>query len=149
MCWQSVVVNYFSAEGYSMIPKAIAEPLNFPARTPRELEVLVMSLFYNNNLLNSSLHSLFPTKFLSPMCECGKAIQDAHHILVECGVDVLDSEVIQRKLCNCICELNDMPATVYLTNLHLLNASKGTLTLSLITERVKSLKKYMKNEINL
>ena len=46
--WQKSTTNYFTAEGYHQLPKAVTDPLAFPIGTTRETEVLVMSLFYNN-----------------------------------------------------------------------------------------------------
>ena len=63
ICWQKSTTNYFTAEGYHQLPKAVTDSLAFPVGTTRETEVLVMSLFYNNNLLNSSLHRLYSTMY--------------------------------------------------------------------------------------
>ena len=45
---------------------------------------MIMSLFYPNNILNSSLHRINKDKFPTPMCHCGEAIQTAHHVLFMC-----------------------------------------------------------------
>ena len=65
--WQKSTTNYFMAEGYHQLPKAVTNPLAFSVGTTRETEVLVMSSFYNNNLLNGSLHWLYPTIYVSPV----------------------------------------------------------------------------------
>ena len=72
ICWQKSIINYFTAEGYHQLPKAVMDPLAFPVGTTKETEVLVMSLFYNNNLLNGLFHRLYPTIYKSPLCDCGK-----------------------------------------------------------------------------
>ena len=64
ICWQKSTTNYFTAESYHQLPKAVTDPLAFPVGTTRETEVLVMSLFYNNNLLNGSLPRLYPTIYI-------------------------------------------------------------------------------------
>ena len=72
ICWQKSITNYFTAEGYHQLPKAVTDPLAFPVGITKETEVLVMSLFYNNNLLNGSFHRLYPTIYKSTLCDCGK-----------------------------------------------------------------------------
>ena len=54
-----------------------------------------MSLFYKNNLLNSSLYKINAAKFTTGECECGDGLQIAYHIAMECN---LASES-RRQLC--------------------------------------------------
>ena len=79
ICWQKSTTNYFTAEGYHQLPKAVTNPPDFSVGITRETDVLVMSLFYNNNLLNGSLHRLYPTLYKSPLCNCGKGVQDNYN----------------------------------------------------------------------
>ena len=43
-----------------------------------------MSMFYNNNLLNSFLYKTQRNHCSSPMCPCGDGEQTAFHILNDC-----------------------------------------------------------------
>ena len=43
-----------------------------------------MSMFYNNNLLNSFLYKTQRIQFSSPMCPCGDGEQTAFYILTDC-----------------------------------------------------------------
>ena len=45
-----------------------------------------MSMFYNNNLLNSFLYKTQRNQCSSPMCPCGDGEQTALHILTDCNI---------------------------------------------------------------
>ena len=53
LLWQDSLNNRLMLEGWSAIPTVSCNPLPIPLGTSREAEVLVMSLMYKNNLLNS------------------------------------------------------------------------------------------------
>ena len=71
-------------EGWLNIPKVSTTPLPIPTYTSREIEVLIMSMFYKNNLLNPFLFSLDRSRWRSPLCSCGVEEQTAMHILTSC-----------------------------------------------------------------
>ena len=48
----------------------------------RSSEVLLMSLLYENNLLNDFLHKVNQCE--SPLCYCGEAVQTSAHIIFQC-----------------------------------------------------------------
>ena len=79
------IKNQLQMEGWSQVPMVSTTPLKFPYFSSRETEVLVMSLFYKNNLLNSFLFTLDRLKWPSPYCSCGHEEQTAIHILTSCS----------------------------------------------------------------
>ena len=83
--WQASLQNELQLEGYNIIPEARCTQISTSNDLNRREEVLVMSLFYPNNILNSSLHKINKDKFPTPMCHCGEAIQTAHHLLFMCN----------------------------------------------------------------
>ena len=82
--WQENINNQLQLEGWSHIPKVTTTPLSLPSFTSREIEVLIMSLFYKNNLLNSFLFNFDRLRWASPLCSCGIEEQTAIHILTSC-----------------------------------------------------------------
>ena len=82
--WQENLQHQLQLEGWSQIPKVSLAPLPLPHGTTREMEVLVMSLFYKNNLLNSFLFRFDRARWESPLCLCGEEEQTAVHLLTSC-----------------------------------------------------------------
>lgn len=81
--WQESLGNRLQVEGWSRIPNVSTTPLTMPTSTSREEEVLVMSLFYKNNLLNSFLY--YTNRSASPLCICDEEEQSAFHLLCNCN----------------------------------------------------------------
>ena len=82
--WQSAIRNQFQIDGYASAPAPTSDNLPVPQNTPRKVEVLLMSLFYKNNLLNQSLWNL--SKVPSPLCSaCSQQEETADHILFKCS----------------------------------------------------------------
>ena len=67
-----------------MIPKPSCTPLYLNSDTDRKTEVKLMSLFYENNLLNSFLFRRSVPGVSSPLCPCGSEDQTAAHVLLHC-----------------------------------------------------------------
>ena len=149
ICWQKSTTNYFMAEGYHQLPKAVTDPLAFPVGTTRETEVLVMSLFYYNNLLNGSLHRLCPTIYKSPLRDCGKGVQDNYHVLLECEAESKDSNNFIFELKACFAKNNEVRDAGYHTNIQFLNASRDALTLKLMVKRITVLSDTLRKAISL
>ena len=82
--WQSSIRNEYLLDGYNTFPTPKCAKLPLTKGTSRESEVLVMSMFYDNNLLNSSLYKVNPSKFKTAGCECGRDTQTSYHVLMEC-----------------------------------------------------------------
>ena len=82
--WKSKVLNKASLEGKTRIPCVRVLPLPIPMGISRDDEVKLMSMFYNNNLLNSFLYETQRNQCTSPMCPCEDGEQTAFHILANC-----------------------------------------------------------------
>ena len=82
--WQSSLQNRLQQMGERRAPVVTTRPIPLPLGTNRKTEVLVLSLFYKQNLLNSFLYLSQRIKCKSPLCKCLEEEQTAHHILVSC-----------------------------------------------------------------
>ena len=83
--WSQKLVFEAQAEGYAYHPKPSCTPLQITNNLSRSGEVQLMSLFYENNLLNGFVHKYDSQKFPNPYCYCGEDIQTNFHILIECS----------------------------------------------------------------
>ena len=82
--WSSSLKTQFQLDGYPSYPNPSCSTLPIPPNTGRKSEVLLMSLMYKNNLLNSSLFKL--GKVPSPLCSlCAAEEETADHILFRCN----------------------------------------------------------------
>ena len=82
--WLSKIQNQFQLDGYSSAPTPISGNIAIPRNTNRNTEVLLMSLFYKNNLLNQSLWNI--SKVPSPLCSaCQLQEETAEHLLFNCN----------------------------------------------------------------
>ena len=82
--WKEVVRNEYQNKGESVIPVPSCKPLVLPEQTTRQTEVNIMSLMYENNLLNEFLYKRNLTN--SDKCpNCDNGVHTAHHILFECN----------------------------------------------------------------
>ena len=84
LLWLESIRNEYMCEGHSILPKPSCQPLPIQNTLNRETEVLLMSLAYENNLLNGFIHRMKPSDCESPLCYCGDGIQTSTHILFEC-----------------------------------------------------------------
>jgi hypothetical protein len=120
--WQSALKTQFQMDGYASSPVPSSERIPVPRNTPRKVEVLLMSLFYKNNLLNQALWNI--GKVPSPLCSaCSEQEETAEHILFECSAvdEVLQVNAIQQyRLANHLKEGDATPDPY----IGLLNASK-------------------------
>ena len=99
LLWTRQVTNEFSMDGYHHAPKPKCSRLPIPRNTTRKDEVLLMSLFYPNNLFNSHLYR---NTYLveSPLCDrCRRYEETPHHIIRECS-NLADeaNTILQREL---------------------------------------------------
>ena len=144
--WQSSVDNEFMLEGYTIIPKASCSTLQIERTVTRDEEVLLMSLFYQNNLLNSSLYKINTAKFTTGECECGDGLQTAYHIVMDCN---LVSEA-RRQLCFKILEeligVNDAEVSSCVT---LLNGSRSPKFISALLDVVRTTKVNLRTKVTL
>ena len=92
--WAASIGNEFLNDGQGVIPKPSATQLQLNPRVDRKTEVLVMSMFYEQNLLNSFLYRHGIRDISSPLCHCGSEEQTAAHILLRC--EKVDEELRSR-----------------------------------------------------
>ena len=82
--WQETVKSQFQIDGYATSPTPSSVKTPIPKGTPRNTEVIVMSMFYKNNLLNQMLWNL--SKVPSPLCSsCSLQEETPEHILFQCS----------------------------------------------------------------
>ena len=75
--------NQFQIEGYATYPEPHYTTLPIPPNTSQN-EVLLMSLFYKNNIMNDSLYKI--SKVPSPLCSlCNQEEETAEHIIFKCA----------------------------------------------------------------
>ena len=82
--WQGYINNIYQMEGECRIPTVSCQSLHVPVYTTRDQEVLFMSLFYKNNLMEAFLYSI--KRADSPLCLCGVEAQTAVHALLRCSL---------------------------------------------------------------
>ena len=103
----------------------------------RETEVLVMSLFYKNNLLNSFLFTLDRLKWPSPYCSCDHEEQTAIHILTSCShvdEDLRDQASYLLSVGNEVSSLEDLGTP----HLAILNCSRDPKFIEICSECVNN-----------
>ena len=100
--WQNSVQNKWLLNGSSIIPTVSFSSLVFKSSIPRNIETLILSLFYPNNLLNLFLYEHFPEICSSPLCGCGANVQSSFHVACECKPSQAKSETVKqiRAICN-------------------------------------------------
>ena len=83
--WYASLRNELNLQGYHHIPTPSCNRLAIPANTTRKEEVILMSLFYSNNLFNSFLYK--ETYLVeSPLCrKCKQQEETAYHLILECS----------------------------------------------------------------
>ena len=120
--WKSTLKNQFQLDGYPIAPNPSCDVLPIPPNTSREAEIILMSLLYKNNLMNSSLYKL--SKVPSPLCSfCGQEEETADHILFRCASvqeELRNSASTNYRLANKLSE-EEVVADSYIG---LLNASR-------------------------
>ena len=141
--WNNKIKNELQGEGFDTIPTAKCTPIPIPSEATREEEVLVMSLFYPNNLLNVFTYRYNAQKFPDPTCSCSQEPQTAHHILFKCGNsdENLRTETfeIYQKIVGVEAEIE--------SHLNLLKACKNANFIKKATEIIKNQINFLRTEI--
>ena len=93
------------------IPKVSSKPVPIPRYTSREDEVLLLSLFYKNNLLRDFLFTV--NQCTSPWCKCLEEEQTAFHLVSSCPL--VDAKIRKEAteimvLWNEVTRESDLPA---------------------------------------
>ena len=82
--WLKSTKNQLYNEGVNVIPEPKCRPVPIPQKFNREEEVMLLSLFYPNNILKSSLYKINSDKFPDPLCGCCEGEENSFHILFHC-----------------------------------------------------------------
>lgn len=146
--WQDNALAQFQLEGYSSAPNVSCSPLPIPMGTCRESEVLAMSFFYRNNLLNSFLHKFDKDKWKSPLCACGEEAQTATHLLTNCsfvGPERLIKAINIMQTCNA----KDSLADIVQDPFSILNCSRDPVFIALCLEIVELDSLHLRRKVQL
>lgn len=104
--WYDKLTNQGLSEGDAHIPRPSCTKLPVPQNTPRQDEVLLMSMFYPQNLLDSfTYRHTYGTE--SPLCpRCNREEQTPFHVIYECNnhtdeiqkiiTDIVDHNEVQQ-----------------------------------------------------
>ena len=143
LTWQNKLNSQFSMDGYSVAPTASCTKLKIRTSN-RNVETLVMSTFYENNLFNSFINKATKGKHGSPFCPCNKiAIQDAMHVITECEwVDKSKRDRLKLQ----IDELGEMVAE---NSIAILKLSRNKLFMDTLTAIMKESEYFLRREIQL
>ena len=144
--WRASLQNEFLLEGHSILPEPTSLPLPIDRATTREVEVLTMSLFHDNNLLNHFLHRFNSTLYTSPLCDCGNEEQTAHHVLFRCNL--VDSDLRDQAF-SAFQQAVGMELAVIDSNITLINASRHSSFMQSAVEIVNSIKNRLRSHIEL
>ena len=132
--WQTSLQNRLQQMGERRAPIVTTKPIPIQLGINRQTEVLLLSLFYKQNLLNAFLYLSQRSKCPSPLCTCQEEEQTAYHILVSCSL--VDSG-IRRVMDNLIKSHNDSGGEeVAADYISLLNCARDKLFLRNCTEVV-------------
>ena len=143
--WKKSLENEFSQLGYAAAPTPSFSNLNVKLGTKRKTEVLTMSLFYENNLMNSFFHRIDNNKFPSSLCPCQTEQQTAHHILFRCP---LVPNAMKETAQNCLC--GALGVENYEENhITLLNASRSQKFLDSVVQIISHMGHVLTSQVTL
>ena len=142
--WTQKLVFEAQADGYAYHPKPSCAPLPIENSLSRSGEVLLMSLFYENNLLNGFVHKYDGQKFPNPYCYCGEDIQTNFHILLECPkVNEEHRKELKHELYSVVREDEVNPDNPFL----FLNVSKNPKVMRIILKILKTHENCLRKDI--
>ena len=142
--WQASLRNEFQSEGHNIIPIPKVKPLSLRKGHSREAEILILSLFYDNNLLNQFLYRYNPTFYPSPLCFCGLEEQTPHHLLFRCGY--VDGELRTQAYMNFQLAVGSELAPCE-SHINILNGSRHDAFMKNVSDIILSVKKLLRTEI--
>ena len=149
LLWQDSLKNRLMTEGWSKIPTVSCNPLPIPLGTSREAEVLVMSLMYKNNLLNSFLFGVNRDLWQSPLCPCGLEEQTSVHLLTNCSmVDATLNAEAKRIMCLCN-NIGTLVDPVFDLNCAIINCSRDSNFIKICIKVVETEDLNLRQKINL
>ena len=138
--WADSVRNEFQFDGHSTIPHPRCSQLPLDPKLGRNTEVKIISLFYENNLLNSFLHRHNIPGVDSPLCACGKEEQTAHHFLMRC-------DLVAANLREKVCDYLHNAGVLVENSVGLLNLSRNENFMNTIVDIMKAHGDILRNDI--
>lgn len=142
LLWTSSVRNEFLCEGQRVIPRPSCSPLPLNQNIDRKSEVMLMSMFYENNLMNSFLYRRNIQEVSSPLCYCGTEEQTVHHIVLRC--ERVDPDLRARAM-NCLQTVNGVDESTIV----MLNFSRDKEFMNILAEIIESQRDVMRSTIEL
>ena len=119
--WKTVLSNQFQMEGYNAAPNPSVKVLPIPDQVPRNMEILLMSLMYKNNLMNNFLWSIGRAE--SPLChKCKEGIETPEHLILKCR-NV--NQELQATICRFYQKANESEGHIFIDPyIGIINASR-------------------------
>ena len=140
--WASSIENEYLNDGHSAIPIPSCTPLQLNPATDRKTEVLLMSLFYDNNLMNAFLYRHGIRDIPNPLCHCGSEEQTSGHVVLRC--DHVDEEL--RLLArNCLEKAGDSGESPTA----LLNLSRDETFMNILHHIIHAQRDFLRSSIEL
>ena len=115
----------------------------------REVEVLVMSLMYKKNLLNSFLYDVNKEVWNSPMCLCKMEEQTPVHLLTNCSLVENSLRVEAMRMISTCNMTRSFSHQSYDQNCAILNCSRDPNFIKLCVEVVETKELNLRVKINL
>ena len=91
LLWSDSLKNEFMSDGHNTIPVPSYSPLPLDRHLSRKSEVLLMQMFYEQNLLNSFLFRMERPEASTSDCHCGNGEQTPYHLVLQC--DAVDPDL--------------------------------------------------------
>ena len=146
--WQSTINNQYIADGHPNIPQVSCDKLPIPPYIDRNMETLLLSHFYNNNLMNEYLFRIGHHETVSPMCPCKVANQTPYHCLLQCElVDTNIGHELKDGIDTFYKEHPNMMNSSTHDHITLLNMSRNKCILELMLKAIKSNKTKYRTKI--
>ena len=142
--WMKSVQNEYLLKGQNISPYPKLQPLPIKKGTSRKTEVTIMSFFYENNLMNQFLYRYNPTKFITPLCDCGEEEQTAHHILFRCK---LVEDDLRHRSYKCLQQAVGVESAVIDSTVVLVNASREPAFMESVKQITCSVQHRLKSDI--
>ena len=146
--WQSTINNQYLSEGHQSIPRVSCNKLEISANIDRKVETVMLSHFYENNLMNEYLYRIGHHETLTPLCLCKAANETPYHRLLEC--ELLDRHIrleLNDKIDEFLKENSDIRNDGILDHITLLNMSRNKNIMQLMLKAVKSNKEKYRTKI--
>ena len=146
--WQTKVNNCYMDEGYGNVPLVNCEKLPIPRQTSREIETILLSHFYDNNLMNGFLYRTRHKDVDTPLCICTSGIQNPYHSLLECRLVTEDiKKELKTEIERFFKDSGISNSSIIHDHITLLNTSRNREILELMLKAIRSNKHRYRTKI--